>query len=408
MITIKNVKNIKGDIFTYKIDSNDEIEIDCKKKLTLLPALIDAHVHFRTPGHEHKENWESASKAAVCGGMTTVCDMPNNNPPCINLKSLINKKDLIEKQLKAAKIPLRYHLWLGAASSDMEEIHQIKDQVIGIKLYMGSTTGTLLMNDNKNLEKLFQIAADEDIVVAIHAEDNNIIKERKKIYGDDLNPKIHSHIRSKEAAFVATKQAIDLAEKYGTKIIILHVSTKEELELIREAKKRGISVFAEACPHHLFLTVDDYEALKTLAIVNPPLRTKKDSNALMNAILDGTIDTIGSDHAPHTLPEKMRPPNLASAGVPGIETLLPLFLNAYNEKRISLEKIVELTSVNQTKILRIPKNDDVVLVDLEKKKEVINSGLKTKAGWSPFNGKVLQGWPVYTVLKGQVYEIANL
>ena len=408
MLTVKDVKNIEGDIFTLQLPSDIEREIDCQKRLTLLPALIDAHVHFRTPGHEHKENWESASLAAVSCGITTVCDMPNNNPPCINLKSLIDKKDLIEKQLKNAKIPLRYHLWLGACPSNMEEINKIKTHVIGIKLYMGSTTGTLLMNDNKNLEKLFQIAAREDIIIAIHAEDNNIIKERKKIYGDDLNPKIHSHIRSKKAAVVATKQAIGLAEKYGARIIILHVSTKDELELIREAKKRGVHVFAEACPHHLFLTVDDYEALNSLAIVNPPLRTKEDSNALMNALLDGTIDTIGSDHAPHTIKEKMRPPQLAAAGVPGIETVLPLLLNAYNEKKISLEKIVELTSVNQTKILKIPKNDDVVLVDLEKKKQVKNGDLKTKAGWSPFSGKILQGWPVYTILRGQVYVVANL
>jgi len=399
MIEIRKVQTIDGHRIDHFLEGEDRV-IDAQE-LMLLPALIDPHVHFRVPGAEHKETWESAARAAIAGGVTTVFDMPNNTPSCISGARLDEKIRIIDEQLKRAGIPLRYGLYLGADQNHLDEIGKVKDRVVGLKIYMGSSTGDLLMSDHAALEKAFRIAGECDVLVAVHAEDEELIEKRKKEH-PGTDPALHSIIRNPEVAARAVEQAIGLAAKYKTRLYIAHVSTEEELKLIRAAKKQGLPIYAEATPHHLFLTVNAYRKLGTCALVNPPLR--KSSEALWNALHEGTIDTIGTDHAPHLLEEKHRAFGAAPSGFPSIELYLPLLLNAYHEKKISLEQIVSLTHTRPQEIFKIPLNDDVVLVDLNRKRTVDNAHLKTKAKWSPYAGMVLQGWPRYTILKGKVYD----
>jgi dihydroorotase len=406
MIKIKNVKSLEGTVMDFAIESPVDKVLNAEGRLTMLPALIDPHVHFRTPGANHKEDWITGSKAAIAGGVTTVFDMPNNSPSCTTKARLEEKKQLIEKQLAESQIPLRYHLYIGADQNSIDEIGKCNKQVIGVKIYMGSSTGDLLMTDNKALDRVFQLAAQENLIVSVHAEDEKTIEANKAKYENQHDPAVHSKIRDRAAACIAIEQAISLAEKYNGRLAILHVSTKEELDLIRKAKKRELLVYCEVTPHHLFLSENDYKAWGTKVQVNPPLRTLADQAALWEAIHDGTVDMIGSDHAPHTLEEKSKPYGQSPSGIPGIETTLPLLLNAYNEKQISLDKIVHLTSLNIKNIFELKPNDDLVLVDLEMVKEVADADLKSKCGWSPFAGRKLKGWPVYTLIKGHIFHVA--
>ncbi|NGX58652.1 MAG: Dihydroorotase [Chlamydiae bacterium] len=404
MIIIKNVRDHQGNVSDIEIESSHNISID-GAGLTCLPALVDTHVHFREPGHSHKEDWGTAAQAAIEGGVTTVFDMPNNNPPCITLKNLHLKKALIDKKLSTVDIPLRYHLYFGADCHHFDEIPKCRNQVVGIKVFMGSSTGTLLVNKQNDLERVFEIAASEDMIISVHAEDEEIISQNSKKFSSETDPSVHSKIRHPDAAKAATAQAIALAEKYGTRLCILHMSTKEEIELVREAKARGVKVYAEATPHHLFLDDSRYRDLGTKVQVNPPLRSLSDQEALWIGIQDDTIDFIGTDHAPHTLEEKQRPYGSAPSGVPSIELLLPLLLNAYNHGLLTLEQIIKLTRTRAEEVFRLEPHSDVVLVDLDLEKRVDDGQLKTKCQWSPYHGQVLKGWPVCTILKGNIYEI---
>lgn len=405
MITIKNVKTLKGNLEDVKIQSQNDATIHAEGKLTLLPGLIDMHVHFRTPGHEHKEDWTTAAQAAIAGGITTVFDMPNNDPPCVDGPSLDAKSKTIAAQLAKAKIPLRYYLYIGADKAHLETIGQAKGKFIAIKVYMGSSTGGLLMEDDKALHRVFQIAAQENCIVSVHAEDEARLKENSIKYAKNSDPAVHSLIRDRKAAALAVEKAIYLAEKYSAQLFIHHVSTKDELTLIRYAKARELLVFAETTPHHLFLSENDYVTWGTKVQVNPPLRTKEDQEALWEGIRDNTIDTIASDHAPHTLKEKSQPYRKAPSGLPGVETTLPLLLNAVHENKITLDKIVHCMRINPERIFNLPHNNDVILVDLELEKEVSDGDLKTKCRWSPYSGKRLKGWPVYTILNGNVFKV---
>ncbi len=407
-IIFKNVKKLDGTIEDHTIASEESREIDCQGRLTLLPALIDPHVHFRTPGAEHKEEWRSGARAAIAGGVTTVFDMPNTSPSCTSYSALKEKKALIDQQLKEAGIPLHYELYFGADKNSLHELNKVKKEVIGLKIYMGSTTGDLLMDDDAAIEEAFRVAAQQDVMVAVHAEDEGILEANKKTYQGPYTPAAHSKIRSREAAILATKKAIALAEKYSARLAILHVSTKEEVDLIRAAKQRELLVYMEVSPHHLFLTDQSYEMLGTKLQMNPPIRTAEDVEALWDAIEEGVVDFIGSDHAPHTLEEKDQCYGKAPSGVPGIETLLPLLLNAYNEGKISLEKIITLTNVNIVQIFNLHRILDVVVVDLELVRIVDNKNLKTKCGWSPFEGYMLKGWPLYTVCQGRLFECGKM
>lgn len=402
MTLLENVQLLDKTRKTFEGEDTKDA-IDCSHLLAL-PALIDPHVHFRTPGHEHKENWISAAKAAIHGGIGFVLDMPNNAPSCIDLFSLQQKQLRIDEQLKTANIPLRYRLYLGADEKTLEEIPLCKKNAVALKIYMGPSTGTLLMQDPKALDRSFQIAKEHSIPIAVHAEDEAIMKKNARHHvGED--PSLHSKIRSDLVAAKATEQAIELCAKYQTTLYVVHVSTKKELALIRSAKKQGLPVYAEATPHHLFLNDAVYPTLKTKALVNPPLRSKEEQEALLEALFDGTIDCIGTDHAPHLLEEKNLPYGKAPAGFPSIELLLPLLLTAHKNLKLPLERIVELTHHNPKRLFSLPATDDWVFVDLEETRCVEENKLFSKAGWSPYAGFSLTGWPHYMLLQGRILDV---
>lgn len=406
--SMKSIKitaqDINKKIINVSIPAKQDFVID-NSELTLLPALIDPHVHFRTPGHEYKEDWRTAAKAAICGGYTTVFDMPNTLPPTITATLLQEKKSLIDSQLKEIQIPLRYQLFFGADKNHLTEIPQVKNEVIGIKVFMGCSTGNLVIDDDESLRAVFEIAAKNNLLVAVHAEDEHMMRERKKQYQGATQYAMHSRIRDIDVAVSAVEKAIALTRKYGTRLYILHLSSAPEIALVKKAKQEGLPVFAETTPHHLFLNENAYANLQGRAVVNPPLRTAEHNEALFAAIHDGVIDTIGSDHAPHTPAEKAKPYGECPSGMPGIETTLALLLNAHHEGLLSLQEIVALTSTRAREIFHLPKNDDVVLVDLNKISQVAENRLHTKCGWSPYAGRTLQGWPVYTILDGHCYDL---
>lgn len=392
-----------------KTYNNLEIELNLpgnadNTNLLALPALIDPHVHFRIPGGEHKEDWITAGSAAIAGGVTTVFDMPNNTPPITNRETLEKKKAAMLKLFEQSEIHIRYKLWLGATPDNANDIEDLRHEIVGVKIFMGASTGNLLVANYEAQKNIFKKCAELNLVAAVHAEDDEIINAQKNKFSN-ATVEDHGKIRPNIAAQTAVKKALYLARETGVTLYILHVSTAEEIELICQAKKEGVRVFAETTPHHLFLDETAYETLGAKAQMNPPLRSKNDQTALWEAINDGTIDTIGTDHAPHTLQEKSLPYPNSPSGVPGIETYLPLLLDAYNKGKITLEKIVELTNKNLQKIFDLEKNSDWVLVNINEEKNIKNENLKTKCRWSPFDGWTLKGWPKYTILKNKIYKI---
>ncbi|CDR33180.1 dihydroorotase [Criblamydia sequanensis] len=408
MIRILNVNKVdgsKGELCL--LSEEDSYEID-GQGLLMLPAFIDPHVHFRIPGASHKEDWITGSYAALLGGVTTVFDMPNNTPNCTTLSAFKEKEVLIQKQLDQGGIPLRFHLYFGATKDNLKEIPKVKDHVIAIKVFMGSSTGDLLVDDDKTLEAIFKMAKDLDLLVALHAEDEKIISKNKLIYQNETDPSIHSKIRNREAAKAAVTKAIELTSKYGTRTSILHLSTEDEISLVKQAKKQGLPVFAEATPHHLFLTQESYKKFGNKVKVNPPLREDKDQEALWKGIQEGVIDYIGTDHAPHTLSEKSLNYKEAPAGIPSIELLLPLLLTAVDQGKIDLETLVKLTRTNIEKIFRLKEQTDFILVDLASSKKFKDEELKTKCQWSPYSDQMLKGRVAYVFIQNKLFHMDKL
>ncbi len=404
MIIIENINTLNG-VQTLKIPSAQDITLDLPH-LTALPAVIDPHVHFRTPGLEYKEDWTHAARAAINGGCTTVFDMPNTLPPTITETLLVEKKQIIDAELASVGIPLRYQLFFGADKNHLDQIPKVRGQVVGIKVFMGCSTGNLVIDDDESLHAVFSLAAKENMLVAVHAEDEHLMNDRKARYFDASSYACHSVIRNVEVAVRAVEKAIALSRQYSTRLYVLHASTAEEIELIRAAKKQGVQVFAETTPHHLFFDTRSYETLQGKCVVNPPLRDMAHREALINAIHDHTIDTLGSDHAPHTKDEKSRPYGQCPSGMPGIEFILPMLLNAHEQGLFTLDEIVGLTSRNAQKIFNLPETNDWVLVNL-KQTSVVQS-TASKCGWSPYMGLTLTGWPQYTILDGQLFPLNDI
>jgi dihydroorotase len=387
-----------------------------------LPPVIDPHVHFRTPGHTHKEDWISGAKAAFAGGVTTVFDMPNTLPATTTYDRLLEKKALIDAQLNAAKIPLNYRLFFGADKNHFDQLplllqhkDQIKNLLAGVKVFMGSSTGDLLMDDDQSLDTLFKICAELDLMVAVHAEHEGMIRERtsktlacSQIASPDFC--VHSEIRSPEVAAKAIAQAIALTRKYGTKLYALHIGSRLEIELLQQAKQEGLPIWIEVAPHYLFLDTSFYPELQGFAKMNPPLRDPHDREFLWEAIEQGWIDTIGSDHAPHPLHDKTLDYCRCPSGVPGVQTTLPLLLTAYHQQKISLENIIALTHTNPKNIFSLETLDptDYITVDLDLEQTVNKSMLHSKAGWSPYEGMLLKGWPIAIYTKGITYDLSKL
>lgn len=408
---IKNVNLWNGGKKDFEVEGSESID---GSHLTAFPGLIDPHVHFRTPGVTHKEDWISGAKAAIAGGITTVFDMPNTNPVTTTYERLIEKKNLIDSQLEEAGIPLHYRLFFGADRNHFDELSklsQVSDLICGVKVFMGSSTGDLLMDDAESLDRLFKICAELDLLVAVHAENEAMIRERTaqaETLCGDKGFGCHSVIRSPEVACKALKQAIDLTRQYGTRLYALHIGSRQELELLQQAKAEGLPVWVEIAPHYLFLDTSRYADLKGKAQMNPPLREPSDREFVWQAIQIGWVDTIGSDHAPHSLHDKEEPYCKCPSGVPGVQTTFSMLLNGYHEGKISLEKIVELMYLNPKHIFNLPDQDDYVLVDLKLTKTIHKAMLYSKAGWSPYEGEKWQGWPVYTIMNKKLFKVETL
>lgn len=404
MMRIKNVDTLFSGRRDFTCVSTREVVVD-GSHLTALPALVDPHVHFRTPGDERKEDWKSASIAALFSGVTTVLDMPNNIPSVTTLERVRAKKKIVEAQLHSVGIDLHFAFYLGADRTQIAQIAAAQKEIAAVKVFMGGSTGDLLVDHPEDLAAIFKECARLGLVVAVHAEDQALMKEREHEFAHATDPAIHSTIRNPEVAKRSVALAIDLAERYGTTLYVLHVSTQEELSLIRAAKKKGLPIFAEATPHHLLLSEEDYATFGAYVLVNPPLRSKQDQKALFEALCDGTIDTIGTDHAPHLKEEKEAPYGKAPSGIPSIELLLPLLLDLVAHKRLTWERFLALTRENAMRLFSLPPNDDWVLCDLNLCKKVEESDIKTKCGWSPYLGRELTGWPCYVILNGSCFSL---
>lgn len=371
----------------------------------LLPGVIDPHVHFRVPGGEHKEDWNTGSRAAVSGGVTTVFDMPNTNPPTTTIDLLNEKRALVR-----GNSFVNYGFFFGATDENSADQKAV-DHVSGIKLFFANSTGNLGIHKEDSFDHIFAQAGASGRLIAVHAEDAACLLEHEKLYGDDDVPSIHSMIRPAACAAIALKNALHFAKKFSTRVHVCHVTSAEELVVLRKFK--SVQTSAEVTPHHLFLDETAYAFQQNFVKVNPPLRTKKDREALWTALKNGLIDIVASDHAPHTKGEKERSYKEAPSGVPGVETLLPLLLNEVNHGRLTLERLVAVTSANAARIFGLsskgkiaPGMDaDLVLVDMEMTREIWNETVQTKCGWNPFHGRKVMGWPVLTMVNGRiVYE----
>ncbi len=362
-------KNILVENSKIKKITNNNIKaektIDASGKI-VLPGIIDSHVHMREPGQEYKEDFFSGSCAAAAGGVTTFLDMPNNKPP------ILTALDLEKKRQAAKKSIVNYGFYFGTDGKNINEFKKISN-VATLKVYMDKTTGNLIINDESVLNKIFMHFKR----IAVHAEEENV------------------------------ERAIKLAIKNKSQLHLCHISSREEINLIRNFKNnKECKIFVEVTPHHLFLTKEDEK--NSFFMMKPGLKTKKDQDALWKAIKDGTMDRIATDHAPHTITEKEseNPPY----GVPGIETMLPLLLDAVNNKKLSLNDVVRLTIKNPAEMFGIKNKGrietgfdaDLVIVDMKKTKTVSNKNLFTKCRWSPWHGKELRGWPITTIVNGNV------
>jgi len=389
------------------IDSNDVNTILEASGLTLLPGVIDPQVHFREPGFEYKEDLFSASCACARGGVTSFLEMPNTKPLTSNQSALDDKL-----ARAASKSLVNYGFFIGATGENLDELNNA-GPVCGIKIFMGSMHGPLLVSQEDKLEEIF---ANGSRLIAVHAEDQARIDRRKAQYlNSSADISLHSIIQDEIAALNATKLAIELSTKYQRRLHILHMSTGIEAQYLREHKQSWIT--AEVTPQHLLLSTDSYKNLGSLAQMNPPLRSDDNQQILWQALLDGVIDMIATDHAPHTLEEKAQPYPKSPSGMPGVETSLALMLTQANLGRCTINQVSRWMSTNvakgysiENKGLIAPGYDaDLILVDLKHHHPVLREELKTKCGWSPFEGQNLTGWPAYTIVGGNlVYEKGKL
>jgi dihydroorotase len=376
-------------------------EVVSARGLHLLPGVIDDQVHFREPGLTHKEDLHTATRACAKGGVTTFLEMPNTIPATTTQARLDEKL-----ALAGSKCLVNFGFYIGATPHNLAELKRAT-RTPGIKIFMGSSTGDLLVDDQASLEAIF---AETTLPICAHCEDETTVRANAARLAGTTNLADHSRIRDHAAAVIATRRAIDLARRHRHRFHVLHVSSGDEADLLAE---HGDLITAEACPHHLFFNTDDYARLGTLVQVNPSLKTADDNRRLWQALGDGRIQVIATDHAPHTLEEKRK---LYSAGhggspsgLPAVENSLALLLNEVNRGRCTLEQVVQWMSDAPARVwdivgkgrLEVGYDADLVLVDLAKMATIRNAEQETKCGWSPWDGVTLTGWPVRTWVLGQ-------
>ena len=367
--------------------------------LHVLPGVIDTQVHFREPGNEHKEDLETGSRAAVLGGVTAVFEMPNTSPPTTSRAAIDDKLARAHGRMHCD-----YAFYVGAtpanvgALSELERIHG----VAGVKAFLGSSTGTLLLDDEASILAALKSGRRR---VAVHSEDEARLKERRPLAASG-DPRTHPVWRDAETARLSTERAIRLAREAGRRLHVLHVTTADELPLLAGA--RDIAT-VETTPQHLTLAAPEcYERLGTLAQMNPPIRDSAHRDALWRAVREGLIDVIGSDHAPHSLDEKNKTYPDTPSGMPGVQTLVTILLDHVHQGHLSLERFVDLTSAGPQRIFGIAGKGrialgydaDFTIVDLKKKRKIENSWIASRCGWTPFDGITTTGWPVATVIRG--------
>jgi len=383
-----------------KIELNSSKVFDATDKV-VLPGIIDTQTHFREPGSTDVEDLESGSRAAVLGGVTSLFEMPNTNPPTSNLVEFDRKLQLAKNRMHS-----NYAFYFGATPENTDLLSKLKDLkgCCGVKLFAGSSTGKLLVDKEADIEK---VISNSDRIVSIHSEDEEILKLRKKFIkkGD-----VHSHPewRNTECAMSSTRRVVKIAERYNKKIHVLHVTTKEEVDFLAMHKK---NVTFETTPQHLTLYAPDcYDKLGTYAQMNPPLRTKEHYDRLWVAIRNNVVDVLGSDHAPHSKENKDKEYPNTPSGMPGVQTIFPVMLDHVNNGKLTLEQLIKLMCENPCRIFGIKNKGyikegydaDLTIADMNKEVTIKNEMIASKCGWTPFNNHKVKGFPVGTIVNGNL------
>ena len=409
-ILIKNGFIERIIIGNHKIDRDSAIVIDGKGKL-LMPGIIDDQVHFREPGLTLKANIYTESKAAVAGGITSFMEMPNTVPQTVTQELLKEKFDVAANSSLA-----NYSFYFGATNDNIKEIIKTDPKnVCGIKVFMGSSTGNMLVDNKESLERIF---AQAPTLVAVHCEDETTIKTNTQKYkarfGKDVPIKYHPLIRSAEACYKSSSMAVNLAKKHGTRLHILHLSTQKELDLLDNSiPLREKKITGEICVHHLWFDDRDYDKYGTRIKWNPAIKSETDKNALFEALLDDRLDVIATDHAPHTRGEKTNSYFKAPSGGPLVQHSLNVMLEFYHRNKISLEKIADKMCHKPAELFQIEKRGyiregymaDLILVDLDTDYTVTKDNILYKCGWSPFEGQTFHSMITHTFVNGNlVYE----
>jgi dihydroorotase len=376
------------------------VEVVDAKGLHILPGVIDTQVHFREPGLEHKEDLETGSRAAVMGGVTAVFEMPNTRPLTVSAETLADKVARARHRMFCD-----FAFYVGGSRENIDDIPALErlEASAGIKVFMGSSTGDLLVDDEPSLDRIVARIARR---AAFHAEDEARLKARAGLRRPG-EPASHPVWRDEQAALIATERLVRLAEKHRKRVHVLHVSTAEEMEFLAEHKDWAS---VEATPHHLTLVAPDcYERLGARAQMNPPVRDVRHRAAVWAALASGVVDVLGSDHAPHTREEKDHPYPESHSGMTGVQTLVPVMLDHVNAGRLTLERFVDLTSHGPQRLFGIRGKGriaagwdaDLTVVDLKRRETITDAWIQSRCGWTPYDGLTVQGWPVGTFVRGR-------
>lgn len=371
--------------------------IDCTG-LHILPGVVDSQVHFREPGLEHKEDLETGSRAAVLGGVTAVFEMPNTKP-------LTTTVETLEDKIRRGRHRMHcdFAFWVGGTRDNAKDVAELErlPGAAGIKVFMGSSTGDLLVEDDDGVRSILKNTRRR---AAFHSEDEFRLKQREgfRVQGD---PSSHPVWRDEIAALQCTERLVRIAHETGARIHVLHISTAEEIDFLQAHKDVAT---CEATPHHLTLSADEYKTLGNLIQMNPPVRDKRHRDGIWKGIDQGIVDVLGSDHAPHTLEEKQKPYPASPSGMTGVQTLVPIMLDHVNAGKLSLERFVDLSSHGPNRIFGMSRKGriavgydaDLTIVDMKRRETITHEQAGSKAGWTPYHGKTVTGWPVGTIVRG--------
>lgn len=371
--------------------------IDCTG-LHILPGVVDSQVHFREPGLEHKEDLETGSRAAVLGGVTAVFEMPNTKP-------LTTSAEALEDKVRRGRHRMHcdFAFWVGGTrdnAGDVPELERLPGAA-GIKVFMGSSTGDLLVEDDEGVRSILKNTRRR---AAFHSEDEFRLRERTGLRVES-DPSSHPVWRDEIAALQCTERLVRIAHETGARIHVLHISTAEEIEFLKNHKDVAT---CEATPHHLTLSADDYRTLGNLIQMNPPVRDKRHRDGVWVGINQGIVDVLGSDHAPHTMEEKQKPYPASPSGMTGVQTLVPIMLDHVNAGRLTLERFVDLSSHGPNRIFGMSRKGriavgydaDLTIVDMKRRETITHEQAGSKACWTPYHGKTVTGWPIGTFVRG--------